>query len=157
MLTKIETALREFDLPPGLLELEITETAAMLDPESSIRIMGRLKALGIRIAIDDFGTGYSSLAYLKKIPADTIKIDKTFIDGLNIDADDNAIVHTILALAKELEKNTVAEGVETADQFNTLRALNCTLAQGYLISRPITPEAFKLFMLQNGGKALIST
>ena len=107
-----------------------------------MRIMGSLKALGLRIAIDDFGTGYSSLAYLKRIPADKIKIDKSFIDGLNIDADDNAIVHTILALAKELEKVTVAEGVETEDQFNTLRALGCELAQGYLMSRPLVAEAF---------------
>ncbi len=156
LLTKIEAAMREFDLLPGLLELEITETAAMLNPESSMLIMGRLKALGIRMAIDDFGTGYSSLSYLKRIPADKIKIDKSFIDGLNIDADDNAIVHTILALARELEKITVAEGVESEDQFNTLRALNCNLAQGYLISRPIPPEAFKRFVLQHGGKAVIS-
>ncbi len=156
LVAKIEMALREFDLAPGVLELEITETAAMLDPESSMRIMGKLKALGISIAIDDFGTGYSSLAYLKRIPADKIKIDKTFVDGLNTDVDDNAIVHTILALAKLLEKNTVAEGVETEDQFNTLRGLGCKLAQGYLISRPVPPEAFMRLVQQNGGTALIS-
>ena len=146
LVAKIETALREFDLRPGLLELEITETAAMLNPEDSMRIMGSLKALGLRIAIDDFGTGYSSLAYLKRIPAGKIKIDKSFIDGLNINADDNAIVHTILALARELEKITVAEGVETEDQFHTLRDLGCDLAQGYLISHPLSPEAFVRFV-----------
>lgn len=156
LVAKIEMALREFDLSPGVLELEITETAAMLDPESSMRIMGKLKALGISIAIDDFGTGYSSLAYLKRIPADKIKIDKTFIDGLNTDVDDNAIVHTILALAKLLEKSTVAEGVETEDQFNALRGLGCKLAQGYLISRPVSPEAFMRLVKQSGGTALIS-
>ena len=155
LVAKIEMAQREFELPPGVLELEITETATMLNPEASMRIMGQLKALGMRIAIDDFGTGYSSLAYLKRIPADKIKIDKSFIDGLNIDADDNAIVHTILALAKELEKVTVAEGVETEDQFNTLRALKCHLAQGYLMSRPVSPEALLSLIARSHGKANI--
>lgn len=155
LVAKVETALREFDLPRGALELEITETAAMVDPEASMRIMGSLKALGLRIAIDDFGTGYSSLAYLKRIPADKIKIDKSFIDGLNIDADDNAIVHTILALAKELEKVTVAEGVETEDQFKTLRALGCELAQGYLMSQPLAAEAFVNLMADSHEAASI--
>ena len=155
LVRKIEMALREFDLRPEMLELEITETAAMLNPEASMRIMGSLKALGMRIAIDDFGTGYSSLAYLKRIPAGKIKIDKSFIDGLNIDADDNAIVHTILALAKELEKMTVAEGVETEDQFKTLRSLGCELAQGYLISRPLPPAAFIAFVARSAGQVII--
>ena len=153
LVAKIEAALREFDLAPGALELEITETAAMVNPEASMRIMGNLRELGLRIAIDDFGTGYSSLAYLKRIPADKIKIDKSFVDGVNVDSDDNAIVHTILALAKELEKVTVAEGVETADQFATLRALGCELAQGYLISRPLAPEDFVRFVAEYAGKA----
>lgn len=150
LVMKIEAALREFELPPGALELEITETAAMLDPEASMRIMGKLKALGMRLSIDDFGTGYSSLAYLKRIPADKIKIDKSFIDGVNIDADDNAIVHTILTLARELEKATVAEGVETKEQYDTLRALQCDLAQGYWISYPVSPASFIDFIRSRG-------
>lgn len=154
LVLKIEAALREFDLAQGALELEITETAAMGDPEASMRIMGSLRNLGLRIAIDDFGTGYSSLAYLKRIPADKIKIDKSFIDGVNVDADDNAIVHTILALAKELEKVTVAEGIETEDQFKTLRALGCGLAQGYWISRPLAAEDFLKFVAGYAGNAI---
>jgi len=148
LVTKIEMAMQEFQLPAGALALEITETAAMVDPELSMRILGRMQAMGLQIAIDDFGTGYSSLAYLKRIPADKIKIDKSFIDGINVDADDNAIVHTILALAKELEKTTVAEGVENEEQFKTLRALGCELAQGYYISRPLSAEAFERFVLE---------
>ena len=147
---KIEMALRKFEIPPGALELEITETAAMLDAEASIRILGKLKALGLQISIDDFGTGYSSLAYLKRIPADKVKIDKSFVDGINVDADDNAIVHMILALAKELGKVTIAEGVETEQQFTTLRELKCELAQGFWMSRPISPEAFVALMQESG-------
>ena len=150
LVTKIETALRKFELPPAVLELEITETAAMLDPEASMRIMGKLKALGMHISIDDFGTGYSSLAYLKRIPADKIKIDKSFVDGINIDADDNAIVHTILALARELEKVAVAEGVETQAQYDALRKLECEFAQGYWISYPLPPETFIRFIKHQG-------
>ena len=156
LVAKIEAALRKFDISPGALELEITETAAMLDPEASIRIMGNLKALGLHISIDDFGTGYSSLAYLKRIPADKIKIDKSFVDGINIDADDNAIVHTILALAKELGKIAVAEGVETEEQYSALRGLNCELAQGNWMSRPISAEAFSS-LVKRSGKVLVST
>lgn len=146
LVAKIETELRRFALPPEVLELEITETAAMLDPEASMRIMGQLKALGMRMSIDDFGTGYSSLAYLKRIPADKIKIDKSFVDGINIDADDNAIVHTILALARELEKRVVAEGVETQTQYDALRMLGCEFAQGYWVSHPLQPEALIRFI-----------
>ena len=155
LVTKIETALRKFELPPEVLELEITETAAMLDPEASMRILGKLKTLGMHIAIDDFGTGYSSLAYLKRIPADKIKIDKSFVDGINIDADDNAIVHTILALARELEKVAVAEGVETQAQYDALRRLGCELAQGYWISHPLPPEAF-IHFIKHQGKIIAS-
>ena len=150
LVAKIETALRKYELPPEILELEITETAAMLDPEASMRIMGKLKTLGMHISIDDFGTGYSSLAYLKRIPADKIKIDKSFVDGINIDADDNAIVRTILALARELEKATVAEGVETQAQYEALRKLECEFAQGYWISHPLPPETFIRFIKHQG-------
>lgn len=115
-----------------------------------MRIMGKLKALGMHISIDDFGTGYSSLAYLKRIPADKIKIDKSFVDGINIDADDNAIVRTILALARELEKATVAEGVETQAQYEALRKLECEFAQGYWISHPLPPETFIRFIKHQG-------
>ena len=142
LIAKIDTALRESGVSPDRLELEITETAAMLNPEASMRILGNLKAMGLRIAIDDFGTGYSSLSYLKRIPADKVKIDKSFVDGIDKEVEDTAIVHMVLALAGVLEKTVVAEGVETEQQFRALRGLNCGYAQGYWISRPILAGDF---------------
>ncbi len=142
LVEKISSALDMIGVEPDQLGIEITETVAMLNPEASSRILGRLKEMGVRIAIDDFGTGYSSLSYLKRIPADKVKIDKSFVDGINLEVDDTAIVHTILALAEILDKKVIAEGVETEDQYNALHALNCQLAQGYWISRPIPPDDF---------------
>jgi diguanylate cyclase (GGDEF)-like protein len=142
LLAKIDMALRKSGVPPERLELEITESVAMLNPEASLRIMNNLKSMGLRIAIDDFGTGYSSLSYLKRIPADKVKIDKSFVDGIDKEVDDTAIVHMVLALAEVLEKTVVAEGVETAEQFRALRGLNCRYAQGYWISRPLLPSDF---------------
>lgn len=142
LVDKIADALAQSGIRADQLGIEITETVAMLDQEASTRILGGLKALGVRIAIDDFGTGYSSLSYLKRIPADKVKIDKSFVDGIDLEADDTAIVHTILALAKVLDKVVVAEGVETEEQYNALRALNCQLAQGNWISRPLPPKDY---------------
>ncbi len=142
LIQKIDTALRESGVAPCRLELEITESVAMFNPEASMRILGNLKAMGLRIAIDDFGTGYSSLSYLKRIPADKVKIDKSFVDGIDKEVDDTAIVHMVLALAEVLEKTVVAEGVETAEQFRALLGLNCRYAQGYWISRPVLPGDF---------------
>lgn len=142
LLTKIDAVLRDTGLAASRLELEITESAAMLNPEASVTVLGRLMAFDVRIAIDDFGTGYSSLYYLKRIPADTIKIDKSFIDGVGTKADDTAIVRTVIELATTLGKHTVAEGIETEIQFTTIRELGCHLAQGYWISRPVAPEGF---------------
>ena len=155
LLKHADTALRETDLHPSRLELEITESAAMHNPQDSMRILGALKMMGMTIAIDDFGTGYSSLSYLKRIPADVIKIDKSFVDGLNSEVDDTAIVRTIIALADTLEKQTIAEGIETREQYEGLRELGCNFAQGYWFSEPVSAEAFeKLFQgeLQNRAK-----
>lgn len=149
---KVAAVLRETGLDASRLELEITESAAMRDAEMSIRIMGRLKSKGVRIAIDDFGTGYSSLSYLKRIPADKIKIDKSFVDGINIDVDDTAIVRTILALVNGLEKTALAEGIETEAQFHALRGMGCQHAQGYWISRPIDAERFSALLDERGMK-----
>ena len=144
--------LQETGLDAARLELEITESAAMLNPEDSITILGELSALGIRIAIDDFGTGYSSLGYLKRIPADTIKIDKTFVDGLG-HPQDATIVRAVIALARALEKDTVAEGIETEAQYDAIQAMGCDTAQGYWISRPI--EAAAVTRLLSTGTRLV--
>jgi EAL domain-containing protein (putative c-di-GMP-specific phosphodiesterase class I) len=148
LVEKIASALQQHAVAPEQLGIEVTETVAMLNQEASTRVLGELKAMGVRIAIDDFGTGYSSLSYLKRIPADKVKIDKSFVDGINIEVDDTAIVHTILALADVLDKSVVAEGVETEDQYNALKSLNCHFAQGYWISRPLPPENLTLLLSQ---------
>jgi diguanylate cyclase (GGDEF)-like protein len=142
LLTKIDAVLRETGLEASRLELEITESAAMLNPEVSVTLLGRLMAFDVRIAIDDFGTGYSSLYYLKRIPADTIKIDKSFIEGVSAKADDRAIVRAVIELTATLGKQTVAEGIETENQFVAIRELGCDLAQGYWIGRPVAAAGF---------------
>ena len=110
LMEKVMITLRETGLEAVRLELEITESAAMLNPEESIKILGELSALGVRIAMDDFGTGYSSLSYLKRIPADTIKIDKSFVDGLG-QKQDATIVRAVIALARTLEKDMLPRGL----------------------------------------------
>jgi EAL domain-containing protein (putative c-di-GMP-specific phosphodiesterase class I) len=101
----------------------------------------QLKDLGISIAIDDFGTGYSSLSYLKRLPVDTLKIDRSFVDGLGLDPQDSAIVRSVVSLAKTLQLSVTGEGVETAAQESELRALGCDRGQGYLFARPQSAEA----------------
>lgn len=143
LLHKISMALSEAGLCPSKLELEITESASMLNPEASIQVMNKLKMLGMRIAIDDFGTGYSSLSYLKRIPADVIKIDRSFVSGIQDDPDDAAIVRTIMALAISMDKQCLAEGIETAAHFDMLRNLGCHYGQGYWLSKPLVAQAFE--------------
>lgn len=150
LVAKVAAVLRNTRLDASRLELEITESAAMRDPEMSMRILGSLKSRGVHIAIDDFGTGYSSLSYLKRIPADKIKIDKSFVDGINVDVDDTAIVRTILALVNSMEKTSLAEGIETEAQFHALRHMGCHHAQGYWISPPIEAAAFSALLDTRG-------
>jgi diguanylate cyclase (GGDEF)-like protein/PAS domain S-box-containing protein len=137
----VENALEETGLDPRLLCLEITESAVLADPDSAIAALERLKSIGVRLAIDDFGIGYSSLAQLKALlPVDTIKIDKSFVDGLMTNGEDTAIVDAVLRLAAGLNLSAVAEGVETSEQVDALLALGCTLSQGFHFARPQPPE-----------------
>uniref|UniRef100_UPI00405726F3 EAL domain-containing protein n=1 Tax=Candidatus Electronema sp. TaxID=2698783 RepID=UPI00405726F3 len=124
------------------LELEITESAVMENPEQAVALLRDIRQLGITIAIDDFGTGYSSLAYLKKFPVNSIKIDQSFIADLIKDSDDAAIVESIIQMARSLGLEVVAEGVETLEQLEFLRERNCHEAQGYYFSKPLPPEQF---------------
>ncbi|MHB1214209.1 MAG: putative bifunctional diguanylate cyclase/phosphodiesterase [Thiobacillus sp.] len=146
LLGKLTSVIRDCGLPPSRLELEITESAAMLDPESSVAVLGALKRIGVRIAIDDFGTGYSSLSYLKRLPVDTIKIDKNFVDGVSDESEDKAIVRAIIALANALNKHTIAEGIETAEQKQALEKAGCQWGQGYLFSRPLPADEFQALL-----------
>jgi EAL domain-containing protein (putative c-di-GMP-specific phosphodiesterase class I) len=136
LLFDIRRALRAAHLDPSGLKLEITESVAMHDAESTIETLQSLKALGIRLAIDDFGTGYSSLAYLKRFPVDTLKVDRSFVDGLGEDPQNTAIVQSVLALAKALGLSVTGEGIETDLQRRLLRDLGCERGQGYFFARP---------------------
>ncbi|OXS78089.1 GGDEF-domain containing protein [Domibacillus enclensis] len=142
MISKI---LKDFHLPASHLELEITETAIMEHFDEAFQIIALLKKKGIAISLDDFGTGVSSLTYVKKLPIDTLKIDKSFIDGVHTSFEDKALVEMIIQLAKLFKLSVVAEGVEKQEQLNVLKKLGCDSIQGYLISRPERPEALSLY------------
>ncbi|MCB1922004.1 MAG: EAL domain-containing protein, partial [Candidatus Competibacteraceae bacterium] len=137
----IRAALGEVGLPGSALELELTETLVMSNPEQAIRTLSELKGLGVVIAIDDFGTGYSSLSYLKRLPIDKLKLDREFIGDLQDDPDDAVIVRTMLAMAKALNIRATAEGVERQSQLRFLREHQCEEAQGFLLCRPLPADA----------------
>ena len=114
----------------------------MQNAESSITLLRTLEHMGIKLSIDDFGTGYSSLSYLKRFPIHTLKIDRSFVSEVTTDQDDAAIVKAIISLAHSLKIQVVAEGVETKEQMEFLRVRHCDLAQGFLFSRPVSPNVF---------------
>ena len=125
---------------PACIELELTESSAMANPQQTIENLARLKSLGLRLALDDFGTGYSSLAYLQRLPIDVLKIDRAFARGLGHDNNDEGIVQMILTLAKLLDLDTIAEGVETPEQIAVLRRLGCRMGQGYYFAAGIPAD-----------------
>jgi diguanylate cyclase (GGDEF)-like protein len=130
--------LHRYQIAPGDLILEVTETTAMSNPEESVRILTELTRAGVKASIDDFGTGYSSLLYLKRLPACELKIDRAFVKELNGDGDDATIVSAIVALAKTLDLKIVAEGVETEAQQAFLTKLGCNTLQGFLLGKPVS-------------------
>jgi diguanylate cyclase (GGDEF)-like protein len=133
--------LQETGLDPHQLELELTESSIMKNPESTVRTLSELKAMGVKISVDDFGTGYSSLGYLKRLPIDMLKIDQSFVHEMTTDPDDAALVMAIITLSHNLRLKVIAEGVETDEQLRFLHLLRCDEGQGYLFSRPLTVEA----------------
>jgi EAL domain-containing protein (putative c-di-GMP-specific phosphodiesterase class I) len=145
LLARLDLLLAEHRINPACLELEITETAAMSDPENTRRLLGQLHERGIKLAIDDFGTGYSSLAYLKLFPIDRIKIDSAFVHDIETDPDDAAIVAATIGLAHSLGLGVVAEGVETTGQWGFLRAWRSDEAQGFLFARAMPAAEFRTF------------
>ncbi|HEY3301238.1 MAG TPA: EAL domain-containing protein [Methylophilaceae bacterium] len=136
----IAEILKETDLAPEYLELELTERVAMYDPHGAIEMMNSLHNLGIRMSIDDFGTGYSSLSYLKKFKVYKLKIDQSFVRDISTDPEDKAIVSAIISMSRSLGLQTIAEGVETAEQLSYLRSQGCDEVQGYFFSRPMSSE-----------------
>jgi EAL domain-containing protein (putative c-di-GMP-specific phosphodiesterase class I)/CheY-like chemotaxis protein len=146
---EVMRAIKENDIAPELLELELTESSLMSNAEETITVLQNLKALGIKISIDDFGTGYSSLAYLKRFPIDKLKIDIAFVREVTSNPDDAAIVLAIINMAHSLKLKVIAEGVEKDAQLSYLRRHDCDEMQGYYFSRPL-PEGDFVQMLREG-------
>jgi diguanylate cyclase (GGDEF)-like protein/PAS domain S-box-containing protein len=137
---QVAAVVADTGIPASALELEVTESMVMANAEQAIRVMRELKRLGLSIAIDDFGTGYSSLVYLKRLPIDTLKIDKEFVGDLTTDPDDEAITATVITMAHSLGLNVIAEGVETAEQLQYLRDHGCDEIQGMHLARPLDSQ-----------------
>lgn len=146
---RIEQALGKHQISSGWLELEITESMLMQNADDVVAIMSQITALGVTLALDDFGTGFSSLSYLKRFPIDTLKIDRSFIQGIPDDVDDCAIASAIISLAKQMKHKVIAEGVENSEQFAFLQKMGCDEIQGYLFSRPLDAEKFSEVMLRS--------
>ncbi|HUN53545.1 MAG TPA: EAL domain-containing protein [Smithella sp.] len=142
LLNDIKAALQESGMKPNLLELEITESMVMHNPQRLIAVLTKIREMGVRLAIDDFGTGYSSLAQLKNFPINTLKVDRSFIRNIPEDCDNKAITEAIIIMGKNLSLTVVAEGVETKEQENFLREQVCDEMQGFYFSKPIAPDQF---------------
>jgi len=142
----VKTILIETNMLANNLELEITESLLMEDRINTITILNDLSNMGITLSIDDFGTGYSSLSYLKRLPVDTLKIDRSFMEGIPTDEDAIAISASIIALAHTLNKKVIAEGVETVEQLSMLRTKNCDIGQGYYFNKPLSPSEFESYI-----------
>ncbi|PKG76937.1 diguanylate cyclase [Shewanella sp. Actino-trap-3] len=146
LLLRIESILRLTKLPAEHLELEITESTVIKNPEQAIKVMQQLAKMGISLALDDFGTGYSSLSYLKRFPINCLKIDKTFVDDIDKSDRDLKMVDSIITIAHNMGLTVVGEGVEQTSQLNILKALNCEEIQGYIYSKPIKEADFELML-----------
>ena len=150
---QISALLDIYGLPPAALQLEITESMIMSDPERALAIVGRLSELGVRLSVDDFGTGYSSLANLKRLPIDELKIDRSFVSPMMEDESDLIIVRSTINLGHDLGLTVIAEGVEDELTLKRLATLGCDLAQGYHLSRPLAPDAFAAWVSANAPAA----
>ena len=150
----LQTALQTYDIQPGELELELTESTLMSDTESAQATVASLRELGVALAIDDFGTGYSSLSYIKRLRPDKLKIDRSFVKDLPADADDRALTEAIISIAQSLSITVVAEGVETPEQRDYLLGQGCALQQGYLLGRPMPAPQLLALMAEQESEAL---
>ncbi len=148
--------LDEHRLDPSLLEVEITENLLMKDWEGVVAKLQTLHQHGVKIALDDFGTGFSSLSYLQKFPLTTLKIDRVFINEINVTNPDACLVDAIASIGKGLKLNLVAEGVETAEQLDYLRRLGCHEAQGFLLSRSLDPSDARSLLERNQNRATVA-
>jgi len=144
----VSNALKSSKLDSKWLDLEITESDIMQNSAIAVDVLSKIHNIGVKISIDDFGTGYSSLSYLKRLPVDSLKIDRSFISDININQDDAEITKAIIAMAKALSLNVVAEGVETVEQLEVLTKLKCDIIQGYFFSRPLPPAEIQKYLLK---------
>ena len=156
-ISSVAAILKETNLDPRWLELELTESSIMKEPEQAIEKLHELKLMGIRVAIDDFGTGYSSLNYLKRFPIDTLKIDKSFVSDVCKDPHDTAIVRAIITLGHALDLMVIAEGVETQEQLQYLSSLGCDVVQGFLFSKSLEATVFEELLIEQRRAAASST
>ena len=148
--------LKQTDMQPHLLELEITESVLMQNVEETVKTLHTIKAMGVRLALDDFGTGYSSLSYLRRFPIDVLKIDQSFVRGLNVNCQDEQLISAIIGMGRSLELTIIAEGVETLDQLSFLQAQLCEEGQGFLFSKAVPAKDFAQ-LLQVGCATLMPT
>ena len=155
LVTYVADMLDNHNLPAQLLKIEVTESALLSEPEKSIKTMNSLSELGVILALDDFGTGFSSLSYLKRLPLDIIKIDRAFISGIGIEKADEAIVDVTLVLAKRLNMNCIAEGVETEEQLQYMVRRKCHHIQGYIYSKPINADAINVYLNTNAAEVKV--
>jgi EAL domain-containing protein (putative c-di-GMP-specific phosphodiesterase class I) len=149
LVARVTRSVRDAGLQPGSLMLEITESVLMERPEAAAATLAELRSQQVRICIDDFGTGYSSLSYLMRFPAQTLKIDRSFVSELAGDRRHSEMIRTIVALARNLGMDVIAEGVETEDQLASLEALDCDYVQGYLLARPLAAAAAEQLLREN--------
>jgi EAL domain-containing protein (putative c-di-GMP-specific phosphodiesterase class I) len=149
LVDEVAEALQKTGLHPSSLSLEITESAVMEDEPSPIILLQELVALGVQLAIDDFGTGYSSMSYLKRFPVQFLKIDRSFVEGLEEDLEGRAILSAMIGLAQALGMKAITEGVETAEQLAQLRKMGCEMAQGSYFSKPLSSEAASALLAAN--------
>jgi EAL domain-containing protein (putative c-di-GMP-specific phosphodiesterase class I) len=151
--SEVARLLDHYQLAPSRIEIELTETVVMAEPERAILQLQRLRDIGVNVSVDDFGTGYSSLSYLKRLPLSSIKIDRAFVRGVDHDADNAAIVVAVLGLARNLGLSVVAEGIETEAEERHLRSAGCVVGQGYRYAKPLSAVAFAAWMASRQGAA----
>jgi EAL domain-containing protein (putative c-di-GMP-specific phosphodiesterase class I) len=152
LVKEISDVLRRCSLRPDQVCLEVTETAVHESPQFAQAVLSRVSGLGVRIALDDFGTGYSSLGHLRRIPVDALKIDRVFVNGLDRDGGDAAIVTAVVTMAHALGMITIGEGIESETQYEHLRTLGCDQGQGYLFAEPLPAAAFEALHLDGGSR-----